>query len=75
MTRSRWLGVLLIVLGIAVLLVAPQAQSCVTDFHSTACETTVTNILKGVGLALVAAAAIVLARHGAPRGGSGDSTR
>lgn len=75
MTRSRWLGVLLIVLGIGMLVVAPQAQSCVTDFDSTACEMSSTILLKVVGLALVAVAAAVLALHGTPSGGSGDSTR
>jgi hypothetical protein len=73
--RSRWLGVLLIVLGIGVLLVAPQAQSCVTDFHHTTCQASGTVLLKVVGLGLVAAAAGVLARHGTRAGGSGDSTR
>ncbi|MEX2137460.1 MAG: hypothetical protein WEB29_11020 [Chloroflexota bacterium] len=66
MTRWHWLGILLIVLGLAVLLVAPQAQSCVMDFDSTACETGGTIILKVVGLALVATAAIVLALRGSP---------
>ncbi|MEO8639450.1 MAG: hypothetical protein ABI458_06015 [Chloroflexota bacterium] len=75
MTRSRWLGVLLIVLGLAVLLVAPQAQSCVTDFHHTACQASGTILLKVVGLGLVAAAAAILALQGTPTGGSGDSTR
>lgn len=75
MTRWRWLGILLIVIGLAMLVVAPQAQSCVTDFDSTACETSGTILLKVVGLALVAAAAAVLALHGTPTGGSGDSTR
>jgi drug/metabolite transporter (DMT)-like permease len=74
-TRSRWLGILLIVLGLAVLLVAPQAQSCVTRFDGTACQASGTVLLKVVGLGLVAAAAAVLARHGNPAGGSGDSTR
>lgn len=75
MTRSRWLGVLLIVLGIGMLLVAPQAQSCVTDFHHTACQASGTILLKVVGLGLVAAAAAVLALQGTPIGASGDSTR
>jgi drug/metabolite transporter (DMT)-like permease len=75
MTRARWLGILLIVVGLAVLLVAPQAQSCVTNFRSTACEAGGTILLKVVGLVLVAAAAAVLAVHGTPTGGSGNSTR
>lgn len=75
MTRWHGLGVLLIVVGFAVLLVAPQAQSCVMDFDSSACETSGTILLKGIGLALVAAAAAVLAVHGTPSDGSGDSTR
>jgi drug/metabolite transporter (DMT)-like permease len=61
MTRSRWLGIMLIVIGISVLLVAPQAQSCVTDFDATVCEAGASIVLKVVGLCLVAAAAILLA--------------
>jgi drug/metabolite transporter (DMT)-like permease len=64
MTRSRWLGIMLIVVGISVLLVAPQAQSCVTDFDATICEAGASIVLKVVGLALVAAAAILLALRG-----------
>jgi drug/metabolite transporter (DMT)-like permease len=64
MTRWRWLGLLLIVLGIALLLVAPQAQSCVTAFDHTSCRATGTILLKVAGLALVAGAAAVLALHG-----------
>lgn len=75
MTRARWLGVLLIVVGLAVVLVAPQAQSCVTDFDATVCETTGTIILKAVGLVLVATAAVVLALHGAPSGRSSEEAR
>ncbi len=75
MTRARWVGILLIVVGLIALLVAPQAQSCVTDFDSTACEASGTILLKAVGLVLVAAAAAVLAVHGTPSDGSGDSTR
>jgi hypothetical protein len=75
MTGWRWLGILLIVIGITALLVAPSAQTCVTDFDSTACETSGTILLKVVGLALVAAAAAVLALRGTPTGGSGNSTR
>lgn len=64
MTRARWLALLLIVAGLAMLLVAPQAQSCVTDFDHTACRATGTILLKVVGVALVAAAAAVLALRG-----------
>jgi drug/metabolite transporter (DMT)-like permease len=64
MTRWRWLGLLLIVLGIALLLVAPQAQSCVTDFDHTSCRATGTILLRVVGLALVVVAAAVLALRG-----------
>lgn len=64
MTRWRWLGLLLIVLGIALLLVAPQAQSCVAAFDHTSCRATGTILLKIVGLALVAVAAGVLALRG-----------
>jgi drug/metabolite transporter (DMT)-like permease len=63
-TIWRWLGLLLIVLGIAMLLVAPQAQSCVTAFDHTSCRATGTIVLKVVGLALVVAAAAVLALRG-----------
>lgn len=75
MTRWHGLGILLIVVGLAVLLVAPQAQSCVMDFDSSACETSGTILLKGIGLALVAAAAALFAVQGTPSDGSGDSTR
>jgi drug/metabolite transporter (DMT)-like permease len=64
MTGWRWLGLLLIALGIALLLVAPQAQSCVTAFDHTSCRATGTILLKVVGLALVVAAAAVLALRG-----------
>jgi len=64
MTGWRWLGLLLIVLGIALLLVAPQAQSCVTAFDHTSCRATGTILLKVVGLALVVTAAAVLALRG-----------
>jgi hypothetical protein len=38
-TKKSWLGILVIAGGLALLIVAPQAQSCVTDYDSTACET------------------------------------
>ena len=66
MTRWHWLGLLLIVLGIALLLAAPQAQSCVTAFDHTSCRATGTILLKVTGLAMVAAAAAVLALRGTP---------
>ncbi|MGZ6371779.1 MAG: hypothetical protein ACXWL8_00110 [Candidatus Limnocylindria bacterium] len=69
MTRARWLGLLLIVAGFLILIVAPQAQSCVTDFHATICEAAGMIALKVVGVALVAIAAMVLARRGAPTKG------
>jgi drug/metabolite transporter (DMT)-like permease len=75
MTRARWLGLLLIVAGLALLLLAPRAQSCVTDFDATVCETTGAIVLKVVGVVLVAAAAIVVARPGAPTPGSSDKAR
>jgi drug/metabolite transporter (DMT)-like permease len=75
MTRARSLGVILIVAGLAMLLVAPQAQSCVTDFDATVCEATGTIVLKVVGLALVVVAAIVLVRHEASAKGSGEEAR
>ena len=75
MTRERWRGVILIAIGFAVLIVAPRAQSCVTDFSSRTCEASGTIVLNVVGLALVAIAAIVLARYGAASDRSGDDTR
>jgi hypothetical protein len=75
MTRRRQLAILLIVLGYAALLVAPNAQSCVTDFDSTVCETAATAVLKAAGLVLVTIAAILLALRGASPEGPGDSTR
>jgi hypothetical protein len=75
MTRARWLGIGLIVAGLGILLVAPQAQSCVTTFASTSCQASGTILLKVIGLGLVATAAGVLAVHGTHSGGSGDSTR
>ena len=75
MTRRRQLAILLIVLGYAALLVAPKAQSCVTDFDSTVCETAATAVLKAAGLVLVTIAAILLALRGASPEGPGDSTR
>jgi uncharacterized membrane protein len=76
MTMWRALGLLLIVLGLAVLVVAPQAQLCVTDFqHTAACRGGGTVLLKVVGLILVASAALVLARNGAANDRSGGSTR
>jgi nitrate reductase gamma subunit len=76
MTLWRGLGLLLIILGLVVLLVAPQAQLCVTDFqHTAACRGGGTVLLKVVGVVLVASAALVLARRGAANDRSGDSTR
>ena len=75
MTRERWRGMILIAIGFAVLIVAPRAQSCVTDFSSRVCEATGTIALNVVGLALVAIAAVVLARRGAGSDQSGDDTR
>ena len=76
MTMWRALGLLLIVLGLAVLMVAPQAQLCVTDFqHTAACRGGGTALLKVVGLVLVASAALVLARGEAANDPSRDSTR
>jgi drug/metabolite transporter (DMT)-like permease len=60
MTRSRWLGIMLIVIGISVLLVAPQAQSCVTDFDATVCETGATVILNVAGACLLVAGGILV---------------
>lgn len=75
MTRERWLGLLLIVIGLGVVLVAPRAQSCMTDFNATVCEATGTVILNVIGVTLVAVAAAMLALRGTPTDGRGDSTR
>jgi hypothetical protein len=75
MTRRRQLAILLIVLGYAALLVAPNVQSCVTNFDSTICEASATAVLKAVGLVMVAIAAVLLALRGASPEGPGDSTR
>jgi hypothetical protein len=75
MTRRRQLAIVLIVLGYAALLVAPNAQSCVTDFAATTCEATATAVLKAAGLVMVTIAAVLLALRGASSEGPGDSTR
>ena len=75
MTRRRQLAILLIVLGYAALLAAPNAQSCVTGFDATTCETGATAVLKAVGLVMVTIAAVLLALRGASPEGPGDSTR
>jgi hypothetical protein len=75
MTKARWLGIGLIVAGLGILLIAPQAQSCVTTFASTSCQASGTILLKVIGLGLVATAAAVLWLQGTPSGGSDDSTR
>jgi drug/metabolite transporter (DMT)-like permease len=66
MTRERWLAVLLIVIGLGVVLIAPRAQSCMTDFDATVCEATGTVVLNVIGVTLVAVAAAVLALRGTP---------
>jgi len=75
MTRRRQLAILLIAVGYAALLVAPNAQSCVTDFDSTVCEVGGTAALKLAGLVLVTIAAVLLALRGTSPEGPGDSTR
>jgi hypothetical protein len=75
MTRERRLGLLLIVVGLTVVLVAPVAGSCFTDAHATSCETAGTALLKVIGVALVAIAALALALGGGSTRGSGDATR
>ena len=75
MTRERWLGLLLIAIGLGVLLVAPRAQSCMTDFDATVCEATGTVVLNVIGVTLVAVAAAILALRGTPTDEPGDSTR
>jgi hypothetical protein len=74
-TRGRRLGLLLIVVGLAVVLGAPLAGSCFTDVHATSCETAGTVLLKVVGVALVAVAALALALGGGSTRGSGDAAR
>jgi multisubunit Na+/H+ antiporter MnhG subunit len=75
MTTGRRLGLVLIVVGLAVVLGAPLAGSCFTDFHATSCETSGTVVLKVVGVALVAVAALALALGGGSTRESGDATR
>jgi hypothetical protein len=75
LTRRRQLAILLIVVGYTALLVAPNAQSCVTNFDSTVCQGTGTAVLKVAGLALVTIAAVLLALRGASPEGPGHSTR
>jgi hypothetical protein len=72
MTRARVLGIILLVAGLAMLLVAPQAQSCVAHFNATVCEPTGTIVLKVVGLVLVTAGAVVVVRHEVSTKGPGD---
>jgi hypothetical protein len=74
-TRRRQLAILLIAVGYAALLMAPNAQSCVTDFDATICEGATTAVLKVAGLAMVTIAAVLLALRGASPEGPGDSTR
>jgi hypothetical protein len=74
-TRRRQLAILLIVLGYAALLVAPNAQSCVTGFDATICGTGAGALLKVLGLVMVTIAAFLLALRGASPEGPGDSTR
>lgn len=60
MTTRRRLGLLLIVVGLAIVVSAPLAGSCFTDVRATSCETAATVLLKVVGVALVAIAALTL---------------
>ena len=81
--RAFWIGLLLIGLSVAVWFVAPQAQSCVTDFASRECDTTGTVVLNVIGLVLFAAGAVSLMLAGAiarnrtrmQRRTDGDDTR
>ena len=54
MTKLAWLGTVLIVCGLALLIFAPQMQSCVTDYDVTVCETTGIVVFNVAGLALIA---------------------
>ena len=58
--NPSWLGVLLVVLGVAALLAAPLAQWCVVDGDSKACETIGTIVLNVVGGVLFAVGGVVL---------------
>lgn len=81
--RAFWIGLLLIGLAVVVWFIAPQAQSCVTDIDTTACETIWVVVLNVLGLILfvvggglmflAAARARAHARHQRPEGG--DDTR
>jgi hypothetical protein len=60
MTTGFWLGLLLVGLGVAALILAPQAQWCVVDGDSSACETIGTIVLNGAGAVLIALGGVVL---------------
>ena len=60
MTKEFWLGVCLIGLGVAVLIVAPLAQSCIVGSDSRACETIGTIVLNVVGLVMIAVGGALL---------------
>jgi hypothetical protein len=75
MTTERRLGLLLIVVGLALVVSAPLAGSCFTDARATSCDTSATIVLKVVGVVLVAVAALALALGGGSARGSGDATR
>ena len=54
MTKLSWSGVVLIVCGLALLMLAPQMQFCVTDYDFTLCDTTGSAAFNVAGLALIA---------------------
>ncbi|MEX2137459.1 MAG: hypothetical protein WEB29_11015 [Chloroflexota bacterium] len=60
MTAKLWLGAFLIAVGIAALIVAPQAQSCFSESDSRACETIGTIAFNVVGVGLIVAGGILV---------------
>jgi drug/metabolite transporter (DMT)-like permease len=54
MTKRSWLGILLIAGGVALLIFAPQAQSCVTDYDLTMCGITSNPLYNVAGVVLIA---------------------
>ncbi|HEX7173268.1 MAG TPA: hypothetical protein VF365_11770 [Candidatus Limnocylindria bacterium] len=65
-----WLALSLIAIGVAVLIVAPMAQSCVTELDHRVCETAGTIVLNVVGAVSIAGGTLwsVLLWHRRQRG-------
>jgi hypothetical protein len=61
MSRSQWVAAGLFALGVAALIVAPQARTCMTSGDSTACETIGIIALNVAGVILLASGVIAFA--------------